>query len=181
MQYSLSDIAKEFDIPVSTLRYYEKEGALPFLRRSANGYFVVDKADLTTLQLLRCLRDAGCSVKMITDLMKQADEKKNLEKDGVFNQDFFASTLQQLALHSDDLMRQQQLLLWQMQITNYLRWLFLRYLQAGTSAINDIPYPGPLPPHFTENTAQLNFEEILSAYAEKYAPRTDCDTSDTDQ
>ena len=177
MQYSLSDLSRKFNIPVSTLRYYEKEGALSFLHRSPSGYFLADEADLTSLQLLHCLRDAGCPVKMITDIMVGAERQKQLDGKGSNDTSFFSFVLQRLTVHSDKLLRQQQLLIWQMQIVNYLRWLFVRYLEAGTSVINDVDYPGILPPDFLKNTSQLSFENLAAAYAEKYLSSTKDETT----
>ena len=128
MHYLLSDIAKKFGIPVSTLRYYEKTGALPFLRRNANRYFLVDKADITSLYLLQCLRNSGCPVKTIVDIMKKVDKNKRDEGASGGSPDSFASILQLLCQHSDELMRQQQLLLWQTQVASIRSVFTLRIL-----------------------------------------------------
>lgn len=170
MKYSLlSDIAKEFDIPVSTLRYYEKEGALPFLRRNSSGYFLIDDADLTALYLLRALRDAGCSVKSITEVMKIAHQAKLCEQNSKDFDAFFPAVIQILSQHTDELLEKQQELLWQLQVTNYLRWKFFKYLQSGTSKFEEPTYPGPLPPSFLQNVPQFSYDVLLNAYLEKYS------------
>lgn len=78
MQYTLSDIARQFDIPVSTLRYYEKEGGLSFFRRDANGYILIDTADMPSIQLLKIMMQAGLPVKTISRVIGVAESSKKL-------------------------------------------------------------------------------------------------------
>ena len=35
MVYTVGEMAKKLDVPASTLRYYDKEGLLPFVERSS--------------------------------------------------------------------------------------------------------------------------------------------------
>ena len=37
MVYTVGEMAKKLDVPASTLRYYDKEGLLPFVERSSGG------------------------------------------------------------------------------------------------------------------------------------------------
>ena len=37
MIYTVGEMAKMLDVPASTLRYYDKEGLLPFVERSPGG------------------------------------------------------------------------------------------------------------------------------------------------
>lgn len=37
MPYTVGEMAKMLDVPASTLRYYDKEGLLPFVARSSGG------------------------------------------------------------------------------------------------------------------------------------------------
>lgn len=52
-------------IPTSTLRYYEKEGLLPFVERDDSGYRIFSKENLRTLRLIECLKSTGMSLKDI--------------------------------------------------------------------------------------------------------------------
>jgi DNA-binding transcriptional MerR regulator len=45
-----------------TLRYYERIGLLPSIRRTATGRRVFSETDLKWLGLLRCLRDTGMPI-----------------------------------------------------------------------------------------------------------------------
>jgi DNA-binding transcriptional MerR regulator len=47
---------------LDTLRYYERIGLLPKVRRTATGRRVFNDVDVTWLGLLRCLRDTGMPI-----------------------------------------------------------------------------------------------------------------------
>ena len=61
MEYSIKEVSQMTNIPATTLRYYDKEGLLPFLERKESGYRVFHDSDLTMLQLLECLKSTGHS------------------------------------------------------------------------------------------------------------------------
>lgn len=51
-KYMISDLAKLFHIPASTLRYYDKHGVLPFMQRDELGCRYMDLADISSLFLI---------------------------------------------------------------------------------------------------------------------------------
>lgn len=65
MIYTVGEIAKKLNIPTSTLRYYDKEGLLPFLERSSGGIRVFKDEDLSWLGTIECLKKTGMSIKEI--------------------------------------------------------------------------------------------------------------------
>ena len=52
--YTIQQVAKMTHIPATTLRYYDKEGLLPFLERRESGYRAFSDVDLAMLQVLQC-------------------------------------------------------------------------------------------------------------------------------
>ena len=46
MGYSIGQVAKKTGLSVHTLRYYEKEGLLPFVRKNGSGLRVFSDSDL---------------------------------------------------------------------------------------------------------------------------------------
>lgn len=48
-----------------TLRYYDKEGLLPFVKRNINGRRQFNNHDLSMIQLICCLKETGMSIKEI--------------------------------------------------------------------------------------------------------------------
>ena len=52
MTYTVGEIAKKLNVAPSTLRYYDKEGLLPFVERSAGGIRVFHDTDMDWLELI---------------------------------------------------------------------------------------------------------------------------------
>jgi len=56
MGYSIGQVAKKTGLTTHTLRYYEKEGLLPFIKKSGSGLRVFSETDLDWLALIECLK-----------------------------------------------------------------------------------------------------------------------------
>ena len=52
-------------IPASTIRYYDKEGLLPFVERGESGYRVFSDENIRTLRFIECLKTTGMAIKDI--------------------------------------------------------------------------------------------------------------------
>ena len=65
MYYSIGQVAAKTGLTVHTLRYYEKEGLLPFVRKSSSGLRMCSDDDLGWLSLIECLKETGMSLKGI--------------------------------------------------------------------------------------------------------------------
>lgn len=63
--YSISDVAKITKISTDTLRYYDKIGLLPFVKRNDSGYRVFSETDLKYLEVIQCLKLSDVPVKEI--------------------------------------------------------------------------------------------------------------------
>ena len=75
MEYSIKEVSQMTNIPATTLRYYDKEGLLPFLERKESGYRVFHDSDLTMLQLLGMLKKGtGMSIREMKQFAKWAQE-----------------------------------------------------------------------------------------------------------
>ena len=65
MTYTVGEMAKMLGVPASTLRYYDKEGLLPFVERSSGGIRQFRDTDLEWLRIIGCMKKAGMSIKDI--------------------------------------------------------------------------------------------------------------------
>ena len=77
MPYTIKDMSKLMGLPASTLRYYDKQGLLPNLRRDANNTRIFTEDDYHQLLLIDCLKRSGLSIKDIKhfiDMTAQGDE-----------------------------------------------------------------------------------------------------------
>ena len=62
--YTIGQVSTMFDLPVSTLRYYDKEGFFPNLERKGNiRYF--SNNELEALRIIECLKKSGLEIKDI--------------------------------------------------------------------------------------------------------------------
>lgn len=65
MRYTIGEMGKIMGVPTSTLRYYDKEGLLPFVERSSGGMRVFSGEDLEWLYIIDCLKKTGMPLKDI--------------------------------------------------------------------------------------------------------------------
>ena len=72
MLYTVGEMAKVLSIPSSTLRYYDKEGLLPFVERSSGGIRMFTEKDHEWLKVIECLKQSGLSIKEIRDFIDMA-------------------------------------------------------------------------------------------------------------
>ena len=72
MVYTVGEMAKLLEVPASTLRYYDKEGLLPFVERSSGGIRMFQESDFEWLQVINCMKKAGMSIKDIRQYIQLA-------------------------------------------------------------------------------------------------------------
>lgn len=72
MVYTVGEAAKRLGVSPSTLRYYDKEGLLPFVERSSGGIRMFQESDFEWLQVIECLKKAGMSIKDIRQYIEMA-------------------------------------------------------------------------------------------------------------
>ena len=76
MTYTVGEMAKLLGVAPSALRYYDKEGLLPFVERSPGGMRVFHEQDYEWLKDIECLKHTGMPIKDIKryiDLAMQGD------------------------------------------------------------------------------------------------------------
>lgn len=77
MYYTVSEISKKVNLSPHTLRFYAKEGLLPFVERSERGIRMFKDDDFDSLNMIECLKKSGMSIKEIKTFMDwctQGDE-----------------------------------------------------------------------------------------------------------
>lgn len=106
MEYTIKQAAEKMHLTAYTLRYYDKEGLLPFVERDSLGNRLFTENDIEWLGLICCLKNTGMPIRQIKkfiqgtlegdhtlesrmemllehrkDVLKQIEElNKNLEK-----------------------------------------------------------------------------------------------------
>lgn len=69
MEYSVKAVAGKVNLSPHVLRYYEKEGLLPQIKRTKSGIRQYSDADLDWIGLICCLKNTGMSIKQIRDFV----------------------------------------------------------------------------------------------------------------
>lgn len=138
MLYTIGEAAKMLNISTSALRYYDKEGLLPFLERSDGGIRKFRQEDLNWLFVIECLKKSGLSIKDIKHyitLSIKGDETIDERLDIFLKQrERVISQIKELEKTLD--------------VLNYKCWYYETAQKAGTvSAVKNIPddeIPEPL-------------------------------------
>lgn len=67
--YSIGQVAQMFGLPISTLRYYDKQGLFPNMQR-VSGIRKFSETEIEALRVIECLKKAGMEIKDIQQFMR---------------------------------------------------------------------------------------------------------------
>ena len=70
MPYTIKQAAEIMHVTPTTLRYYDKQGLLPFMERKDSGYRIFSDADMAMLHVIECLKKSGMPIKDIRQFSK---------------------------------------------------------------------------------------------------------------
>lgn len=71
--YSIGQVSKMFNLPISTIRYYDKEGLFPLLKKES-GIRKFSDQDIEALRVIECLKMSGLEIKDIKLFMDWCKE-----------------------------------------------------------------------------------------------------------
>lgn len=130
MVYTVSEMAKILHVAPSTLRYYDREGLLPFVERSPSGTRVFTETDLRWLKMIACLKSAGMPLRDIRryiEMAMQGDETLEARLK------MFHEQRQRLIEQMDELQRT-------LDVVEYKCWHYETAAQAGgEDALKNLP------------------------------------------
>ena len=72
--YSIQEVSERTGLSAHTLRFYEKEGLLPDVRRSASGIRQYSEEDMELIGGICCLKNTGMSLREIARFMQLTRE-----------------------------------------------------------------------------------------------------------
>lgn len=122
MVYTVGEMAKLLGVAPSTLRYYDKEGLLPFVERSSGGIRMFQESDFEWLRVIGCMKKAGMSIKDIRQYIEMA-----LQGD-----DTIAKRLELFEHQREVLKAQMEELQHTMEMVEYKCWYYETAQAAGT-------------------------------------------------
>ena len=65
MSYTIKQASELTNLTPVTLRYYDKQGLLPYMERGESGYRMFSDGDVAMLKVIECLKKSGMSIKDI--------------------------------------------------------------------------------------------------------------------
>jgi DNA-binding transcriptional MerR regulator len=128
MTYSISEVAKLLHLTIYTLRYYDKEGLMPFVERTRSGIRIFKESDIESLKIIECLKTSGMPLKDIKyfidwcsrgDCTLQQRYNMFLERKAV------------VEAQMEELKRT-------MEVIDYKCWYYRTALEAGTEEVHKI-------------------------------------------
>ena len=148
MFYTIGEMAQKLNVAPSTLRYYDKEGLLPFVERYSGGILMFKDEDMEWLRLLGCLKKAGMPLKDIRSFMefsRQGDATIDRRLEIIEHQR--RSVLDQQRQLEETLL-----------MLDYKCWYYQTAREAGTCAVHDSLSPEQVPERFRSLLAEWERE-----------------------
>ncbi|MBU3183159.1 MerR family transcriptional regulator [Clostridium psychrophilum] len=127
MKYSIGEVSKKINLSASTLRYYDKEGLFPNLKRSESGIRSFSDIELGSLKIIECLKNTGMpikDIKVFIDWCEEGDATLS-ERYEMFIERKTIMDEQIAALHKT------------LEVIDYKCWYYKTALEAGTEKIHD--------------------------------------------
>ena len=138
MLYTVGEIAKKIGVRPSTLRYYDKEGLLPFVERSGGGIRMFKDSDLEWLSIIECLKKTGMPIKEIKVFVEWC-----IEGDSTIDK-----RLMLIERQRNEVLRQEEQLKETLKTLNYKKWYYETAKKAGTCAVHKTLKPEDIPEEF---------------------------------
>lgn len=130
MLYTIGEMAARLNIQPSTLRYYDKEGLLPFLERSSGGIRMFKESDYEWLQIIECLKSTGMQLKDIRKFVIMAMQGDTT----------IAARLELLIKQQQAVKEQMAKLQQTLDTLDFKRWYYETAQQQGsTEAVRNMP------------------------------------------
>lgn len=146
MIYTVSEMAKLLNVTPSTLRYYDREGLLPFVERSENGIRVFKDEDLRWLKIISCLKSAGMTLKNIRRYIEIA-----MEGDETVD-----ARLQLLMDQREQILKQMAELQHTLDVVEYKCWYYQTAKETGSEEIPKNMSDDELPEQFRATRKALH-------------------------
>lgn len=130
MAYTIGEMAKRLGLPASTLRYYDKEGLLPFVGRTDSGIRIFEDSDFEWLQIIECLKKTGMRLTDIRHFIEMA-----MQGDATIDE-----RLKLIIQQKQRVLCQIEELTQTLQVLEFKQWYYETAREAGTTDLpNHLP------------------------------------------
>ena len=129
-RHRIGDAARLSGVPPANIRYYEKEGLIPGVKRKASGAREFEAKDCEVLLLIDCLKQSGMSIKEISHFIELLHAGERTLEDR-------ADILSDLEVKfKEELKRQKQTL----KRLQYENWVYRQAVRLGSiEAVEELP------------------------------------------
>jgi len=127
--YTIGDISRKLNVSTDAVRYYDKEGLLPFIKRNSSGRREFTDNDLGYIEVIDCLKKSGIPIKDIAKFIQwcvQGDE--TLDERFVFMEE-----------HEKQLEEKIKTLETNLKFLRWKKWYYRKAAEAGTEKIHFLP------------------------------------------
>lgn len=133
--YTIGQVAAMFDLPVSTIRYYDKAGLLPNIQR-VSGIRQFSDNELEALRVIECLKKSGLEIKAIKQFMdwNQAGSETFDQRKALFEKQMAAVEAEIASLEKVRAM------------LRYKQWYYTEAIKAGDEDPVIAMVPDQMPP-----------------------------------
>lgn len=145
MTYTVGEMAKLLGVTPSALRYYDKEGLLPFVERSSGGMRIFQEKDYEWLQIIQCLKDTGMSLRDIRRYIDLA-----MEGDATIQ-----ARLEIFQSRREAVREQMRQLRETLDLLDFKCWYYETARAAGTTAVPREMPPEEIPEQYRKARRQL--------------------------
>ena len=133
--YTIGQVSEMFSIPVSTLRYYDKEGLFPGMERKS-GIRKFSDNEIEALRVIECLKASGLEIREIKQFMEWTTEGSATYQQ---RKQLFETRLKKVEEEMDNLQKTKDML-------KYKCWYYETAIQDGNEERVHSLLPDNLPP-----------------------------------
>ena len=145
MTYSISQAAAMMGTTPSTIRYYDKNGLLPFVKRDQNGRRAFVDNDFNFLKVINCLKKSGVPVKDIAGFINLC-----MQVDQTLAERYDYLDQEETVIEAKVAELQEQL-----DFLRFKKWYYKTSLQAGTEAVHFMEGTNVVQPDIHEQYLKL--------------------------
>ena len=136
MLYTVGEMAKKIGVAPSTLRYYDKEGLLPFVERSGGGIRMFKDSDMESINIMECLKKTGMTIKEIKQFIDWCREGDSTIED----------RLALIDRQRENVLKQMEQLYRTLDTLTYKHWYYETAKKAGTCDVHKTMKDEDIPP-----------------------------------
>ena len=133
--YTIGQVSEMFNIPVSTLRYYDREGLFPGMERKS-GIRKFSDNEIEALRVIECLKASGLEIREIKQFMEWTTEGSATYQQ---RKQLFETRLKKVEEEMDKLQKTKDML-------KYKCWYYETAIQDGNEERIHSLQPDNLPP-----------------------------------